>query len=182
MSSSSASHPLLREIEGARTGHEGRPSDAPVSGRKPPKRIEATGERPPTTVERARMAKLFNLVVIEWGGTDAVATFLGIDRSQVSRMRTGEKVPSLRNLLALFEGNPRAFIAFAVPWCEDLKLSIPVAPLAVTRAELAEALLADFDDDRLGRRMIEVSAKKRGWSEEQVAPALRSQTDDEPTK
>src|SRR5690349_13421465 len=124
MESSSVAGRVVSKDHRAPTGQSGSPDDAPRFG---PKRAdEKPDERHTTAEEQAKIAALFDKVVAAWGGGDAVANFLGIDRSIVSRMRSGQKAVALRHLIALFEGCPEAFMAFARPLCDELKLAPPL--------------------------------------------------------
>lgn len=155
----------LPAIDGSPEGHFGGPS----SDRKGPQRASAP-------VETKRIAHLAAAVIDAWGGCDAVAEFLDVDRSLVIRWRTGEKSMPLRYLVMLFEGCADAFIAFATPICIELKLHPPRPQPGPSFAQLAGAVLADLDDgSTITRRLIENAAQKRGWSAEQVALALRKE-------
>ena len=158
----------LRADEGATTGQQG----SPLVARKGPKRAD---ERAPTAEEMAKIAKLFDAVVSAWGGSDAAAHFLEIDKSNVSRMRSGEKSVAFRHFVALFEGCPDAFLAFARPICADLGLAPPLRRAVVTRAEIAADFLTWGRGESLAWRVYLASARERlGWTEEDIADGLEN--------
>ncbi len=144
---------------------------SPVVVRKGPKRAE---ERAPTAVEMARMAKLFEAVVSAWGGVDAAANFLEINKSNVSRMCSGEKSVAFRHFLALFEGCPDAFLAFAQPLCAQLSLAPPHMVNGPSYGELCiEAMAFLRSEEMLTRLFLDWIKKTKGWTPEHFNEGLR---------
>jgi hypothetical protein len=171
MKTASAMGRVVPESHRAPTGQEGCGDVAPRIG---PKRAdEKPDERLPIADENRKIAALFDKVVSAWGGGDAVANFLGIDRSNVSRMRSGEKAVALRHLIALFEGCPDAFMAFVRPLCDELKLAPPVVLGGPTVEQLEiEALEFLRSEDLLWKLFCARMHEVHGWKREAIEGAI----------
>ncbi len=159
--------------------------------RRPPRRAGSPNP------EDVASAKWFDAGVSAYGKADAYAEALGVGKADVSIMRIGKISTALRRLLPMQKHAPSA-LAFCAEFlagvelaeCPDDVLSM-VCPLleaigyvarpakGMTRAQLAEGLLADLEAESMGRKLIEQSAEKRGVSGEGVGMALRNEGETE---
>ncbi len=169
MSNSSASRIAMPELARSSEGQ----GSGPELDRRGPKRAE-----PVETAVRHDADKItagwFDAALTIWGKATAYAELIGVDLAHVSRMRTGEKPIPLRAVLP-FMHNTEAVLALVEPLLESIGYCArPVR--GPTRAQLADAFLADLDDgSAVTRALIERTAAKRGWSAEQVALALHEE-------
>ena len=156
--------------------------------RKPPRRAGSPNP------EDVTAAKWLDAGVAAYGKADAYADEAAIDKGDLSNMRTGKISTALRRLLPMQKHAPSA-LAFCAEFLAAVELAehpadvlALVCPLleavgyaarpvkGLTRAQLAEAVLADLDDgSAVTRRLIENAGTKRGASAEQVAMALRGE-------
>lgn len=181
--SSASARTFMPKIDGATEGQLGRP-DVALGERKGPKPASLSDkstrvEREMTQPERELMAALFDVAVKAWGGVDAVATCLGIDKSNVSRMCSGEKTVAFKHLLALLDDSADVILAV----CQLLlaRISYVARPAnSPTKKQIASVVLARLCDGSIvGRSIINNAVKDSGWSDEQVSMALRDGDDDD---
>ena len=169
---------MLPAIDGATEGQLCR-RDVALDERKGPKPAalveKSPTERDMTATERELMAALFDAAVKAWGGTDAVASFLGINKSNVSRMQSGEKTVSFKHLLALLDDS--ADVILAVCQLHLARIGYVARPVsAPTFEQVAAAVLNSLRDGSVtGRTLIDNATKPNGWTPEQVSMALRGE-------
>lgn len=151
------------------------PEFDPVVIRKGPRRA-GTDEAESKHDADKFVARWLDVALTAWGKATAYAEAIEVDLAHVSRMRTGEKPTPLRALLP-FLGHAEPVLAFCAPLLASIGyVARPVR--GMTRAQLAEALLADLEAEPMGRKLIEQTAEKRGQGHEQTAMALRNEETD----
>jgi hypothetical protein len=182
MSASSVMKNTLPGIDGATEGQLGR-REVALAERKGPKPA-ILGEKSPTEhdmteTERQLMAALFDAAVKAWGGTDAVASFLGIHKSNVSRMQSGEKTVAFKHLLALLDDS--AEVILAVCQVQLARINYVARPADAPTFARVSALVTRklADGSVVGRSIIDNATKDSGWTPEQVSMALRGEGDSE---
>jgi hypothetical protein len=117
--------------------------------------------------------KWLDAAVQLYGGPVAFAEHIGVDLSYLTKMRAGTKPIAGRHIVKL-RGETEAVLAFVAPLLESI--SYVAKPIAgPTRAQVAEAVLADLERDGLGRQLIDQAGERRGWDAERVAMGLRNE-------
>lgn len=162
--------------------------------RKPAKRAKS-----PTVkhAEDARAAQWFDAGVAAYPSAASYETEGSIDKGDLSKMRSGGIAVALRRLLPMLGHAPSA-LAFCEAFLSEVEVGeypddvlALVAPLldaihycarpvhAMTRPQMAEALMADMEAEPMGRKLIEQSGERRGLTPGQVAMALRNNGESE---
>lgn len=187
MSSSSASRTGLPRGGVPTESQRGCETVGLAVARKPPRRAGSPNP------EDVTAAKWLDAGLSAYPKADSYADALEIDKGDLSNMRSGKISTALRRLLPMQNHAPSA-LAFCEAFLADVKIVehphavlALVAPLleeigmvarpahAMTRAQLAEATLADLEAEPMGRKLIEQSAERRGVRGESVALALRNE-------
>jgi transcriptional regulator with XRE-family HTH domain len=106
------------------------------------KHAVAEQDRTPSTAELDVLAaEWFDAAVSSYGKADALAAELGVDKSYLSRMRSGKVPVALRHLLPLLQSR-EAVLALVAPLCAAVGLEPPQPKKEITRAQVLEAALS----------------------------------------
>jgi hypothetical protein len=161
--------------------------------RKPPQRAHPPTEK---RAEDVRAAQWFDAGVAAYAKADAYADELGLDKGELSRMRSGKISTALRRLLPMLDHAPSA-LAFCEAFLAevdvgehpDAVLSL-VAPLledigmvvrpkgGITAAQVGAIAVRLLSDGRASREMLERECQREhGASPADVALALHREDD-----